>query len=35
MINQDAMDLYQKTPIGTRVVVLGSPGAVPAIAARV
>jgi lipoprotein-anchoring transpeptidase ErfK/SrfK len=29
MINQDAMDLYQKTPIGTRVVVLGSPNAVP------
>ena len=28
MINQDAMDLYQKTPVGTRVVVLGSPGAV-------
>ena len=35
MINQDAMALYQKTPIGTRVVVLGSPGAVPANAARV
>ncbi len=30
MINQDAMDLYQKTPIGTRVVVLGSPNAQPA-----
>jgi lipoprotein-anchoring transpeptidase ErfK/SrfK len=29
MINQDAMDLYAKTPIGTRVVVLGSPNAVP------
>jgi lipoprotein-anchoring transpeptidase ErfK/SrfK len=29
MINQDAMDLYQKTPVGTRVVVLGSPNAVP------
>jgi lipoprotein-anchoring transpeptidase ErfK/SrfK len=29
MINQDAMDLYQKTPIGTRVVVLASPGAQP------
>jgi lipoprotein-anchoring transpeptidase ErfK/SrfK len=28
MINQDAMDLYQKTPVGTRVVVLESPGAV-------
>jgi lipoprotein-anchoring transpeptidase ErfK/SrfK len=28
MINQDAMDLYQKTPVGTRVVVLGSPGAI-------
>ncbi|MGI8569210.1 MAG: L,D-transpeptidase [Methylocella sp.] len=27
MINQDAMDLYQKTPVGTKVVVLGSPGA--------
>lgn len=24
MINQDAMDLYSRTPIGTRVVVLGS-----------
>jgi len=35
MINQDAMDLYQKTPIGTRVVVLGSPGAIPAKVARV
>jgi lipoprotein-anchoring transpeptidase ErfK/SrfK len=29
MINQDAMELYAKTPIGTRVVVLGSPNAVP------
>jgi lipoprotein-anchoring transpeptidase ErfK/SrfK len=28
MINQDAMDLYQKTPVGTRVVVLTYPGAV-------
>jgi lipoprotein-anchoring transpeptidase ErfK/SrfK len=27
MINQDVMDLYQKTPIGTRVVVLASAGA--------
>ena len=27
MINQDAMDLYQKTAVGTRVVVLGSQGA--------
>src|SRR5262249_48570614 len=27
MINQDAVDLYQKTPIGTRVVVLAYPGA--------
>src|SRR3984893_11918670 len=27
-INQDAMDLYQKTPIGTRVLVLSSPGVV-------
>ncbi|MDQ6702722.1 MAG: L,D-transpeptidase [Pseudomonadota bacterium] len=35
MINQDAMDLYQKTPIGTRVVVLTYPGAIPANAARV
>jgi lipoprotein-anchoring transpeptidase ErfK/SrfK len=34
MINQDAMDLYQKTPIGTRVVVLASPGAQPAKVAR-
>jgi lipoprotein-anchoring transpeptidase ErfK/SrfK len=30
MINQDAMDLYQKTSVGTRVVVLPSPGAIPA-----
>ncbi|HXW70602.1 MAG TPA: L,D-transpeptidase [Methylocella sp.] len=29
MINQDAMDLYGKTPIGTRVVVLASPGSQP------
>jgi lipoprotein-anchoring transpeptidase ErfK/SrfK len=35
MINQDAMDLYQKTPVGTRVVVLGSPGAVAANASHV
>jgi lipoprotein-anchoring transpeptidase ErfK/SrfK len=35
MINQDAMDLYQKTPIGTRVVVLGSPGAIAANASHV
>jgi lipoprotein-anchoring transpeptidase ErfK/SrfK len=35
MINQDAMDLYQKTPVGTRVVVLGSPGAIPAKVAHV
>jgi lipoprotein-anchoring transpeptidase ErfK/SrfK len=35
MINQDAMDLYQKTPIGTRVVVLTYPGAVQANAGRV
>jgi lipoprotein-anchoring transpeptidase ErfK/SrfK len=27
MINQDVIDLYQKTPVGTRVVVLGSAGA--------
>jgi lipoprotein-anchoring transpeptidase ErfK/SrfK len=30
MINQDVMDLYQKTPIGARVVVLASRGAKPA-----
>jgi lipoprotein-anchoring transpeptidase ErfK/SrfK len=35
MINQDAMDLYQKTPVGTRVVVLPSPGAVAANASHV
>jgi lipoprotein-anchoring transpeptidase ErfK/SrfK len=35
MINQDAMDLYQKTPIGTRVVVLAYPGAIQANAGRV
>jgi hypothetical protein len=29
------MDLYQKTPIGTRVVVLGFPGAVAANASHV
>ena len=29
MINQDAIDLYQNTPVGTRVVVLASRGAVP------
>ena len=29
MINQDAVDLYEKTPIGTRVVVLPYPGARP------
>jgi len=29
MINQDAIDLYAKTPVGTRVVVLSSPGAKP------
>jgi lipoprotein-anchoring transpeptidase ErfK/SrfK len=34
MINQDAVDLYQKTPIGTRVVVLTYPGALPAKVAR-
>ncbi len=27
MINQDAMHLYERTPVGTRVVVLGSPNA--------
>jgi lipoprotein-anchoring transpeptidase ErfK/SrfK len=35
MINQDVVDLYQKTPIGTRVVVLMYPGAQPAKVARV
>jgi lipoprotein-anchoring transpeptidase ErfK/SrfK len=25
MINQDVLDLYQRIPVGTRVVVLGSP----------
>ena len=35
MINQDAMDLYQKTPVGTRVVVLASPGVQPAKVAHV
>ncbi len=29
MINQDVMDLYEKTPPGTKVVVLGSPHAQP------
>ncbi len=32
MINQDVMDLYEKTPIGARVVVLGSRGAQPLMA---
>jgi lipoprotein-anchoring transpeptidase ErfK/SrfK len=35
MINQDVMDLYQKTTVGTRVVVLGSAGAAKVAAARV
>ncbi len=35
MINQDVMDLYQKTPVGSRVVVLAYPGAQPAKVARV
>src|SRR3984893_36656 len=35
MINQDAMDLYQKAPVGNRVVVLQSPGAQPPKLARV
>jgi lipoprotein-anchoring transpeptidase ErfK/SrfK len=30
MINQDVMDLYQKTPVGAQVVVLTYPGAQPA-----
>ncbi len=30
MINQDVMDLYQRTPVGTTVVVLGSPNTQPA-----
>ncbi|QBR70606.1 L,D-transpeptidase [Beijerinckiaceae bacterium] len=34
MINQDVMDLYQRTPVGTTVVVLGSPSAQPAKVAR-
>jgi lipoprotein-anchoring transpeptidase ErfK/SrfK len=34
MINQDAVDLYQKTPVGTRVVVLASRGAAPVKLAR-
>ena len=34
MINQDAIDLYQNTPAGTRVVVLASRGAVPVKLAR-
>ena len=34
MINQDAIDLYQNTPVGTRVVVLASRGAVPVKLAR-
>jgi lipoprotein-anchoring transpeptidase ErfK/SrfK len=34
MINQDAIDLYQKTPAGTRVVVLASRGAAPVKLAR-
>jgi lipoprotein-anchoring transpeptidase ErfK/SrfK len=29
MINQDAIHLYDRTPVGTRVVVLGSPNAQP------
>jgi len=28
MVNQDVMDLYRRTPIGTRVVVLGSAGGI-------
>lgn len=35
MINQDVVDLYHKTPIGTRVVVLMYPGAQPAKVAHV
>jgi lipoprotein-anchoring transpeptidase ErfK/SrfK len=34
MINQDVVDLYQKTPVGTRVVVLTYPGAQLAKVAR-
>jgi lipoprotein-anchoring transpeptidase ErfK/SrfK len=26
MINQDVIDLYDHAPVGTKVVVLGSPG---------
>ncbi|HET6375428.1 MAG TPA: L,D-transpeptidase, partial [Methylocella sp.] len=29
MINQDSIHLYDRTPVGTRVVVLGSPNAQP------
>lgn len=35
MINQDVMDLYQKTPVGTRVVVLASRGSQQAQVAHV
>jgi lipoprotein-anchoring transpeptidase ErfK/SrfK len=35
MINQDVMDLYQKTPVGTRVVVLASRGSQQARVAHV
>ncbi len=34
MINQDAMDLFEKTPVGTRVVVLGGARISPAKVAR-
>jgi len=27
MINQDAMHLYERTPVGTKVVVIGYPSA--------
>lgn len=31
MLNQDIMDLYERVPVGTRVVVLGAPGSVPVV----
>jgi lipoprotein-anchoring transpeptidase ErfK/SrfK len=34
MINQDVMHLYDRTPVGTKVVVLGSPNAQPVKVAR-
>jgi lipoprotein-anchoring transpeptidase ErfK/SrfK len=31
MINQDVIDLYQRTPIGAKVVVLSSRASLPAV----